>query len=327
VSRADAVSLIRGGHRFLLSCHVRPDGDALGSMLGLAAILRELGKEVVTWTSDEVADYLMFLPRARDIVHALPGGTTFDGFFITDTAARALLPAELPARDVTGPVVMVDHHAAHDDFGDVFVRETDAVATGEVVLRIMRDLGIERVPSDAAAPLYTAIVTDTGGFRYRGTTPTTMRLGAELIEAGVDPWEVAYRVFENWSPSRMKLLGYVLETLDVTSDGRIATLEVSRKTLERAAATDEMVEGLVNYARMLRGVEVAVLLWEWPTDNGAAVTKVSLRSRGRVDVSRVAVELGGGGHRAAAGATVPGDLATVRARVLEVSQQALADSP
>jgi len=324
VSRARAIELVRGGQRFLLTCHLRPDGDALGSMLGLAAILRELGKDVVMFNVDPVPEYLRFLPRSAEVLRAAPTNVTFDATFVTDTAARSLLPHALPPPSVTGPWVMIDHHAAHDDFGDVIVRETDAVATGEVVLRLMADLGISRVPADAAVPLYTAIVTDTGGFRYQGTTPTTLRLAADLVEAGADPWTVAYNVFEGWAPARMKLLGVVLETLLTSHEGRVATLTVTREMMARTQADDDMVEGLVNYARMLSGVEVASLVWEWrPAADGSPVTKVSLRSRGNVDVSRVAVALGGGGHRSAAGATVPGSVDEVRARVLAESARQL----
>ena len=324
MSRARAIELVRGGQRFLLTCHLRPDGDALGSMLGLAAILRELGKDVVMFNVDPVPEYLRFLPRSAEVLRAAPMDVTFDATFVTDTAARSLLPHALPPPSVTGPWVMIDHHAAHDDFGDVIVRETDAVATGEVVLRLMADLGISRVPADAAVPLYTAIVTDTGGFRYQGTTPTTLRLAADLVEAGADPWTVAYNVFEGWAPARMKLLGVVLETLLTSHEGRVATLTVTREMMARTQADDDMVEGLVNYARMLSGVEVASLVWEWrPAADGSPVTKVSLRSRGNVDVSRVAVALGGGGHRSAAGATVPGSVDEVRARVLAESARQL----
>lgn len=324
MSRARAIELVRSGQRFLLTCHLRPDGDALGSMLGLAAILRELGKDVVMFNVDPVPEYLRFLPRSAEVLRAAPMDVTFDATFVTDTAARSLLPHALPPASVTGPWVMVDHHAAHDDFGDVIVRETDAVATGEVVLRLMADLGISRVPADAAVPLYTAIVTDTGGFRYQGTTPTTLRLAADLVEAGADPWTVAYNVFEGWAPARMKLLGVVLETLLTSHEGRVATLTVTREMMARTQADDDMVEGLVNYARMLSGVEVASLVWEWrPAADGSPVTKVSLRSRGNVDVSRVAVALGGGGHRSAAGATVPGSVDEVRARVLAESARQL----
>lgn len=323
MSRAQAVELVRRGRRFLVTCHVRPDGDALGSALGLAAILRSLGKEVVVFSRDPAPMSLRFLPGVEGVVRRVPAGDRFDATFVMDAAARALLPDDFPARDVTGPVVMVDHHAAHDDFGDVHAREVDACATGEVVFRLMHDLGVTRVPPDAAVPLYTSIVTDTGGFRYSATTPTTLRIGAELLEAGADPWQVAYEVFEGWPRERLDLLGAVLETIRTWADGRIALLTVTRSVLRRTGANDEMVEGLVNYARQLRGVEIAGLIWELePRRVGRKLvpqTKISLRARGIADVSRVAVAFGGGGHRAAAGAQLDSG---VRATTLRVVAQA-----
>lgn len=306
--RDEAVELIRAGRRFLVTCHVRPDGDALGSALGFAAILRALDKEVVVFSRDPAPLSLQFLPGLDGVIGRVAPTARFDATFVMDTAARALLPSDFPPRHVTGPVVVVDHHSAHDGFGDIHVREVDACATGEVVIRLMHDLGIAQVPPEGAVALYTSIVTDTGGFRYRGTTAETLRIGADLLEAGVDPWQVAYEVFEGWPRERLKLLGSVLETLHTYADGRIALLTVRRAALRRTGANDDMVEGLVNFARQLRGVEIAGLVWELePVRAGRKLvpqTKISLRSRGNADVSHVAVALGGGGHRAAAGSTL-----------------------
>jgi phosphoesterase RecJ-like protein len=319
-TRAEILDLVRGGRRFLVTCHLRPDADALGSALGWAAILRTLGKEASVYTADRPPRSLEFLRGNERILHELPKKPTFDASFVMDAAAAPLVP-KLP-REVCGPVVMIDHHAAHDDFGDFILREPDACATGVLVLRLMRELGIDRVPSDAAKPLYAAMVADTGGFRYVGTTAETMRLGAELLEAGADPWETAYNLFEGWEEERMKLLGAVLERMELDCDGRVAVLEVTRRMLAESGADDEMVEGMVNYGRMLRGVEIAVLLWEQPPSPGP-VTKVSLRSSGGADVARIAKALDGGGHRAAAGANVAAPLEAARVRVLELARQAL----
>jgi phosphoesterase RecJ-like protein len=321
-ARAQVVRLIRAGGSFLVSCHRRPDADALGSALGLAAVLREVGKDVVVLVPEEVPAGVRFLPGAGAVAHDLPPGSRFDATFVTDTAARSLLPPRFPDRDVTGPVVIVDHHAAHDEYGDFIVRDVAAVATAEVVLALARDLGVVEVPPDAREPLYAALVADTGGFRYPGTSGDTLRLGASLVDQGVDPWRVAYELFEGWSLAKMHLLGEVLPTLETHHDGRLAVLRLTRAMLARTGATDEDVEGLVNYARMLRGVEIAALLWEQAGD-GSPVTKVSLRSRGSADVSRVAVALGGGGHRGAAGAEVPADLEATLARVKDEASRAL----
>lgn len=322
--RAEAVRLIREGQRFLCTCHVMPDADALGSALGFAVVLRMLGKEATVWSGDPVNKSLRFLPGSGDVVRELPAGARYDATFVFDTASRQLLPKIWPARETTGPVVMIDHHAAHDDFGDVVVREVDGVAAGEVALRVAADLGVKELTREAAVPFYAALVADTGGFRYSGTSPATLRLGANLMEIGVDPWEVAYNLFEGWPKARLSLLGAVLETLETHADGQIAILRVSRAMLVRAAATDEMVEGFVNYARMLDGVEVAALLWERDPEPGPdgklhPVTKVSLRARRAVDVSAIAVALGGGGHRSAAGANVDLTLDQSRDRLVQIA--------
>lgn len=323
MNREATVELIRRGRRFLVTCHRRPDGDALGSALGLAAILRAAGKEAICYHPEEVPRSLRFLTVDSELVHVVPDGK-FDATFVTDTAAAALLPDPFPAHDVSGPVVVVDHHAAHDAFGDLVLREADACATGEVVLRLMGEIGVTEVPREAALPLYASIVADTGGFRYASTTASTLRLAATLLEAGVDPWDVAWNLFEGWPEEKMLLLREVLATLERPLGGRLALLTVTLEMLERTHADEEMVEGLVNYGRRIDGVEVAALLWERPSNAGTPRTKISLRGR-RADVSSIAVALGGGGHRAAAAAEVDGDLATLRERLVEECARALGD--
>ncbi len=308
--RARALELVEEGRRFLVSCHRRPDADALGSALGFAAILRDLGKEAVVWVPEDLAENLRFLPG--EIARELPEGS-FDSAWVMDTASEALLPVGLPGPELRGPLVVVDHHAGHDDVGDVVLRDIEACATGEVVMNLAEALGRRPVPRAAAVPLYAAIVADTGGFRYSQTNARVMRLGAELLEQGADAWTTAYELFEGWRPERLKLLSAILDTLEVDCGGKLAVLRVTREMLARTGATDEMVEGMVNYGRMLRGVEVAVLFWEFPGDSGALDTKVSFRSRGTVDVAAVAALLGGGGHRAAAGAQLPRPLREVEA--------------
>lgn len=299
----DAIDQLRRGKRFLIAPHRRPDADALGSALGLAVVLRELGKQVDVFVQEEIPLSLQFLLEYGPVLGTIPEGVKYDGTCLMDLAAQALLPPGLPSSDVAGPFLVIDHHAAHDGFGNFVIRDSKACATGEVVVDIAAELGVQEIPAEAATPLYAAVVSDTGGFRYPSTTAATLRLGARLLEAGANAWHVAYELFEGWEPARMRLLGSVIAALETDFDGQVAVGRVTREMLAACDATDEMVEGMVNYARMLRGVEVGVMLWEWPVDgpDGQRLeTKVSLRSRGNVDVSKVAVALGGGGHRNAA---------------------------
>ncbi|MEO0323805.1 MAG: DHH family phosphoesterase [Myxococcota bacterium] len=323
MSQDEALALVRGGSRFLVACHRRPDADALGSALGLAEVLRACGKDVAIYVPDALPLSLRFLAR-DDILRDAPAGP-FDASFVMDTASTALLPKGFPGPEVRGPLVVVDHHASHDDVGDVVVRNIDACATGEVVMDMAEALGIRPVPAAAATPLYAALVADTGGFRYPATHAKALRLGAELLESGADPWAVAYELFEGWPTARLQLLSAILDTLELDFEGRLAVLRVTRDMLADVGGDDDMVEGMVNYGRMVRGVEIAALLWEFPADDGLRIeTKISLRSAGGMDVSRIAVRFGGGGHRAAAGAQAAGSLDEVGAEVRRAAGELLA---
>lgn len=323
-----AVKLIREGESFLLTCHVLPDADAVGSMLGLAEVLKALGKQVVLYNRDPVPDLVGFLQGVTEIRQGVPPDTRFDATLITDTAARSLLPRNLPARSISGPRIIIDHHLVHDDFGDVIVRDVDACATAVVVLELAQALGLDPLPKAAAEPLYAALVADTGSFRYPGTTSATLRLAATLLDAGVDPWRVATHVFENWPMERMRLLGFAINAIETEFTGRVAILCVPSSMIDRAGASERMVEGMVEYGRMIKGVEISIMLWERKprsdeTDFGQQVSRLSLRSAGRVDVARIAGALGGGGHRTSAGATLNCDLREARELVLAEASRAL----
>ena len=307
-----AIEIIRNGKRFLVACHRRPDADSLGSALGLIEALRALGKEATLFMAESVPESLLFLLENEEGIAVVPEGTRYDATFIMDIAAKALVPPGFPPREVTGPLVVVDHHHAHDDLGDVVVRDTSAAATGEVVVRMIEELGLSAIPERAATPIYAAIVSDTGGFRYATTSPATLRLGARLLEAGVEPWKVAYQLFERGGPARLRLLSSIIATLETAFGGQVAIMRVTREMLAICGADDDMVEGMVNYARRVEGAEVGALLWEWEVrdDSGSHIeTKISLRSRGDFDVSKIAAALDGGGHRAAAATQLDIDIA------------------
>jgi bifunctional oligoribonuclease and PAP phosphatase NrnA len=325
VSLERVVERLVAAQRILCTCHRRPDADALGSALGLSRHLQSMGKEASVYVPERLSSSLEYLVTPGEVLTSLDERSEFDLVVVTDTAAASLLPKGLPSGT---PLVVIDHHAAHETFGDVVLRDVDASSTGEVVLGVLDSLGLPDVPPrQVAEPIYAAVVADTGGFRYSSTSATTMRLGARLLEGGADPWKTAYHLFEDWQPERLKLLSAVLETLTTQYEGRLAILEVTREMLERTGGDDDMVEGMVNYGRMLSGVEVAALLWEFEVgDEGIRRrdVKVSLRSRGNVDVSRIAVELGGGGHRAAAGAQLSVNLEEARARLMQLAEKALA---
>lgn len=296
-----AVDWIDEADSILVASHVDPDGDAIASTLALGEILRRLGKEVVTYNRDGVPYNFAFVEGADQLVSSLDGGT-FDMLVLLDCSdpGRAGEELESVQRERT---VVVDHHDTVDESkSDLVVCDPSAAAAAEVVYRLADRMNVS-VDRALAEPLYAALTTDTGSFQYENTSRSTFRIAGELVEAGVDPWRVTVEVYESQPRRRIELLAEVLETLEVEADGRIAFIRIDREMVDGADEDiAQLIDGFINYGRSIRGVEVSVQLRELPGDEW----KISFRSKGRVDVSKLAGEYGGGGHVNAAGCRTDG---------------------
>jgi phosphoesterase RecJ-like protein len=316
----EAVRLIEPAKRVMVTCHLGPDGDAAGSMSAITALLRAHGREVVIYNPDGVPRTLRFLPHIDRQVHKLRPGHRFDLTIVLDCGSKKLLGEDFPPREVTGPLLVFDHHASVEPFGDLYVGDPTAACVGVLVARLAKHLGWE-LPRDAGPGLYTSLVADTGSFRYANTDAEALRLAADLVEhLGVDPWHVAEELGERASLARYKLLATTLGSMEITCGGRVAVMTLTEEVVRGAGATWEETEGFVNYARALDGVECGVLLsTAKPTG-----TRVSLRSKGRrIDAGRVCQRFGGGGHKGAAGCKIDAPLAEAKARILEALEGAL----
>jgi phosphoesterase RecJ-like protein len=317
--------LIETHDRFLLTTHARPDGDALGSEVGMAGLLRQKGKDVRVVNASPTPPRYDFLD---------PDGTLFERFNVTvrpEALAdrEVLVILDLSAwnqlgdmaefvRGFEGPRVVVDHHVSQDDMGATFLKDTTAEATGTLVLQAVRALGATLTP-EVATGLLTAIAMDTGWFRHSNTRASTMRAAAELIEAGAAADRIYRQLFERNTMGRLKLMGEALVNLRTELDGRIAYTAVTQADLLRTGAIPPDTEDLVDYTVSLRGVEVGLLFIE----QARGGVKASFRTRTDVDCARLAGLFGGGGHRAAAGATIPGAMPEIVERVLAAVRQAL----
>ena len=316
------VAVLGKARTCLVTMHRGPDGDALGSALALAQALRERGKDVVVYNPDPVPAAFRFLPGADRVVRELGITQRFDVSVTCDAGDSTRLGPDFPPPERRGILVNVDHHATTPAFGDVNYVDPEASAVGVMVARILEAAG-RPLTREVGLGILCSLLTDTGSFRYSNTNPECLRLAADLVESGVDPWEVSSRIYESQSKERLALLGLVLESLSLSPCGRYAWVDVTR-AMREAAGTDEETEGgFVNYPRSIAGVEVALCFRE---GEGGEV-RVSLRSRGRVDVAAIASRHGGGGHKNAAGCAVAGDLAAARARVLAAVEAALAALP
>jgi len=316
------VDLVRRHQRFLLTTHVRPDGDGLGSMLALSEVLRLQGKQTRLVISSVFPSRYRFLdPEGQVEVFAPPGETLRDAevAIVMDTGTWNQLDKFGPLlRELAIPKVVIDHHMTQDDLGALRLVDTTAEATGRLAYEAIQALGAP-LPASAANRLFVALAMDTGWFRHSNATSATFALASELVRHGARP-ELQYeQLFERSTLGRLKLTGLVLDRLQVCNDGRIAHTEIRRADYAATGATPQDTEDLVNFTRSLEGVEVGLFFMEQPRGG----VKVSFRSRSRIDVARVAEQFGGGGHRLASGAVLETTLDDARAQVLQAVARAL----
>jgi bifunctional oligoribonuclease and PAP phosphatase NrnA len=292
---------LREHDRFLVVTHENPDGDALGSLLATTVVLRQLGKDVLMFLYGSAP-----LPREYGFMH-------LDGLLRElpdDIGERVLVAVDCAKADRIGAdpapveralmVLDIDHHHDNTRFGEVNLIVADASSTGEVLRDVFAELGVELTP-EIAEPLYIALVTDTGRFQYTNTTPKSLRLAAELVEAGADVHQVFQQVYESVEFAKLKLLARALERARVLEGGRIVVSYLVRTDFAEVGAAEAYSEGIIDYLRAVEGSELSALIREPPRDEGP-VRRVSLRaSIDELDVSAIARTFGGGGHRQAAG--------------------------
>lgn len=302
------------GHRFLVVSHARPDGDALGSMLACAMILEQLGKQVDVLSNDRVPIIYRYLPGVNRIRLASCVEGDYDAVVILecDGTARTGLKG-LEGRFL----INIDHHASGQAFGNLNWIDKKASATGELIYDLAIAAGV-RVTDAMATCIYTALLTDTGSFHYQGTGARTFELAQHLVEAGADPIAIAQDVYYSNPMSKMLLLGAALSNLH--REGRIAWLWVTHQDMIRTRAAEEDCEGVVNYAICIAGVEAAVFFRELPDHT----VRLSIRSKGNVNVAQIAELFGGGGHDTASGCTLNLPLPVATERILAELREAVA---
>jgi phosphoesterase RecJ-like protein len=311
------------GRRAALSTHINADGDGCGSETGLARLLAQRGLSVhivnpTPWP--DLFDYLLaddVEDRSADGADALKEIDLLIVLDISDVKRLGGLADKVRALKV--PRLVIDHHIASDDrAGDIVLTDTKACATGELVYDLACELDLEITPRIARS-LYTAILTDTGGFRFSNTTPRAHAVAADLLAAGVDPEEVYQRVYASAPVGRLRLLAEVLQTLGVDEQKGLAWLSMPAGVMEHHRVRQEDLDGIVEHARSIAGTRMAVFF----RDLGHGKVKVSFRSTGGVDVNAFARAFGGGGHARASGALIAGSLDDVRDRVLAAARQSL----
>jgi len=313
LSLARVTDILRNGSSFLITSHVDLDGDALGSELGLALALKRMGKDVTVINRDCTPLCYKFLPGSDLLQNLSSEIGDFEAALVLDCTnlertgevANVILGRKVP-------VVNIDHHNSNAGFGSINFVRPDACAAALLVLEAIDGLG-ERVSPDVATCLYTAILTETGSFRFSNTSAEALQVSARLAGEGADPFAIAAQIYDRKSPAALRLIGGALSSLEVALNGTVSVISLERAGGENCRSVADELEGIVSFAMAVEGAKVAVSLRELPD----GIVKVSLRSCGAVDVDLVARQFGGGGHSNAAGARVKGTLADVKGIVLE----------
>ncbi|WP_031514431.1 DHH family phosphoesterase [Desulfofalx alkaliphila] len=318
-SFVNVVKAMQDAQNIIISGHVTPDGDSIGSTLALAQGLNKLGKNVTVTSPDPIPEIYQFLPGVKDLRVGLPLGN-FDTFVVLDCSVPWRLGDELQEllnnEDVK--VVCIDHHPFEQVFGNVNYIDIKAAATGEIIYDLLIEMNIE-LDLDIAINLYTAIATDTGSFRYENTTAGTHRRVGELLNYGVPVAKISNLLYDEKPLEVFKVLQRALPTLGLSACGKVAWICVDWNTKQLTGAKDEHTDDLISYPRRIKGVDVALMFRE----QSPGLVKVSMRSNYRVDVNKLAGQFNGGGHKRASGCLIKGDFNSVQKQVVTAAIDAV----
>jgi bifunctional oligoribonuclease and PAP phosphatase NrnA len=306
---------ILGRQRFLITSHVKPDGDSIGSQVALACALRVLGKQVRVVNKDAAAPSLLAFPGVAEIEIADRAEGEFDAVIVLECGDLARTGVAGLERHF---IINIDHHPGNALFGAINWFDGGAAACGEMVFDLVARLGVT-LSRDIALPIYIAILTDTGSFHHSSISPRTFDICRQALEAGVDPVAVARGVYDSNSVGRIRLFGAVLGAMQVDASGRVATLYLDHDIAAETGGAFDDTEGLINTPLTVKEIQAVVFFKQWET----ARYRVSLRSKAAIDVCGVARQFGGGGHKNASGFSFDGVLADLRARVLPLVDAAV----
>jgi phosphoesterase RecJ-like protein len=312
------INQLNSGHRIFVATHANPDGDAIGSLLAMGLALEAAGKKVVMYNESPIPTPYLFLDGVERVDHDPAGLTGCDTAVILDCGDLDRV-GDLSAKIIDFPVVInIDHHATNSGFGHYNLIEPKACATAGIVYFIIREMGIAITPSIATA-LYTGILTDTGSFRFSNTGKKTFSICEALVEAGANPADVARHLYGQYSIGRLKLLNMALDSIEISRNGKLSLMALTQGMLTETGTVAEDIDGMINYARRIENIDVAVLIREkrngHTSGSGDHAYQVSLRSNGTVDVAALAMVYGGGGHPSAAGFQVKMPLTEIKAKI------------
>jgi bifunctional oligoribonuclease and PAP phosphatase NrnA len=309
--------------KFLIASHSFPDGDAIGSLLALGLALKAMGKQVCFYNQSPIPAVYRFLPSVAVVQQQIAPEAHFDAAVLLDCGDIDRIGPAVDAVARMPLLINIDHHVTNTRFGHLQWVDVDACATAEMIYRLIDALPVQ-IDRAIATAIYTGILTDTGSFRFSNTNHAAFIICAEMIARGANAYEVARHVYGTYSLGRIKLLNLALDSLEISTNGKMSVMTLTQRMLRETRTQSEDIDGIINYARRIQDVKVAALIHE--LSSGAGLPRghrqfhVSLRSDGSVDVSGIAAGYGGGGHVSAAGFSAETSLNELKARLMEIAE-------
>ncbi|MGD2036307.1 MAG: bifunctional oligoribonuclease/PAP phosphatase NrnA [Desulfobacterales bacterium] len=314
---------IKDSQHILIASHAQPDGDSLGSLVALGLALTRLDKKITMHNPSPIPAVYRFLPGVGRIVRQIKNPESYELALVLDCGDLTRI-GETSAEVGKIPILInIDHHVSNTGFGHIQLVDTTACATAEIVYRLINAL---EIPFDKAiaTSIYTGILTDTGSFRFSNTNQAAFAISKAMTDAGVEPHTVAQRVFGTYSLGRIKLLNMALNSIEISDNGKLSMMTITRSMLNTTGTNTEDLDGMINYARRIEDVKVAALIHEIKNGAGKFTNMnryhVSLRSDSSVDVARIAAKFGGGGHTSAAGFQIESTLLALQTKIIDLAK-------
>jgi bifunctional oligoribonuclease and PAP phosphatase NrnA len=313
---------LKNSHHILVVSHTNPDGDAIGSLIATGLSLKALNKETTLYNESPIPAVYRFLPEVHHVVRKLEKAD-YDLAVILDCSNLDRIGKAVSAVKQIPLIVNIDHHITNTRFGHVQLIDTSACATSEIVYWLIKQMDI---PLDKfiATAIYTGILTDTGSFRFSNTNRAAFAICQEMLDLGVDPYDISQRVYGTYSLGRIKLLNLALDSIEISNNGKLSIMTLTRDMFVETHTQPEDGDGLINYAKRIEDIKVAALIQEHhngkgPLKNNSNTYHVSLRSDGTVDVAAIASMFGGGGHSSAAGFNIESTLSEIKSIILNLA--------
>jgi phosphoesterase RecJ-like protein len=312
---------IKNSNRILVVSHTNPDGDAIGSLIAMGLSLNALNKQTTLYNESPIPAVYRFLPKVHQVVRKLDK-TDYDLAIVLDCSNLDRIGTAVSVVNRIPLIVNIDHHITNTRFGHIQLIDTSACATSEIVYWLIKKMGI---PLDkfTATAVYTGILTDTGSFRFSNTNRAAFAICREMLDLGVDPYDISQHVYGTYSLGRIKLLNLALDSIEISNNGKVSIMTLTKDMFTETHTQPEDGDGLINYAKRIEDIKVAALIQEHYNGNGPSgnhnMYHVSLRSDGSVDVAAIASIFGGGGHSSAAGFNIESSLLEIKSMILNLA--------